>query len=353
MKKIIKIIIIILVFLLIDNIQAKIFNNRPVLKIVESYNGGNLYQRDNGILVYTYIFTDETKKTVFKWEKYSPPENNNMNDIDRYYKEKEYLNDGIEYWNGNLYYLGKKIPVHVDNIKQKFNNPNACFSKNRNVLLAYNDNGKVNIIYSNDMGESWNNISIEKNYNVQYITSPDNQTGYIVLISSKENSDIQTYIYASTDGYKTWNEVSKQDMKTNSEICFDQKDIGYFSKSEDEYYATEDGGKSFNKIISKMEAAKIAENEAKNEKYQYQGWKSDFKAILNSDGEIDIVSKLIKELQYNSEVYYFDKQWETDKYEGQLMWEIRLFDENDALTSLYIYIDAKNGEILGAGKLSD
>jgi len=67
------IIIVLLVFILIDSVQAKLFNNRPILKLVEDYNGGNLYQKDKGIFVYTYIFTDGTQKTVFRWEKYSPP----------------------------------------------------------------------------------------------------------------------------------------------------------------------------------------------------------------------------------------------------------------------------------------
>ena len=35
------------------------------------------------------------------------------------------------------------------------------------------------------------------------------------------------------------------------------------------------------------------------------------------------------------------------------MWKIRLFDENDPLTSLYIYIDAIDGDVIGAGASSD
>ena len=75
MSKCIKIFVIVilavLVFVLTDSIQAKLFNNRPILKLVEDYNGGNLYQKDKGILVYTYVYTDGTQKTVFRWEKYS------------------------------------------------------------------------------------------------------------------------------------------------------------------------------------------------------------------------------------------------------------------------------------------
>ena len=78
MKKGIKIFLIIFVILviaiLVDTIQAKVFDNRPLIKITENYNGGNVYQKDNGIFVYTYVFTNGEKVTVFRWEKYAPPE---------------------------------------------------------------------------------------------------------------------------------------------------------------------------------------------------------------------------------------------------------------------------------------
>lgn len=87
MKKSIKIILIVIVILLsillIDTAQAKLFNNRPVLKIIENYNGGNLYQKDKGILIYTYIYTDGTQKTVFRWEKYSPLEDPENQTVER------------------------------------------------------------------------------------------------------------------------------------------------------------------------------------------------------------------------------------------------------------------------------
>ena len=78
MKKKVKIFIIIfaiiVIVILADTIQAKCFNNRPLFKITENYNGGNVYQKDKGILVYTYVFSNKDKITVFKWEKYHPPE---------------------------------------------------------------------------------------------------------------------------------------------------------------------------------------------------------------------------------------------------------------------------------------
>lgn len=72
MNKKIKIVLITLLVLfniiVFDTIQAKVFNNKPFLKIVEYYDGGNLNQKHKGILVDTYIYNDGNMKTFFKWE---------------------------------------------------------------------------------------------------------------------------------------------------------------------------------------------------------------------------------------------------------------------------------------------
>lgn len=72
MKKIIKLsiitFIIIILILALDTAIAKIFNKSPIFKVTKYYNGGNLYSKEKGILVYTYTYTDGTKKTVFRWE---------------------------------------------------------------------------------------------------------------------------------------------------------------------------------------------------------------------------------------------------------------------------------------------
>ena len=69
LKKAMLIILAILSIVLIDTAQAKIFNNKPVIKIVEDYNGGDLYQKHKGILVDTYVYSDGSQVTAFKWEK--------------------------------------------------------------------------------------------------------------------------------------------------------------------------------------------------------------------------------------------------------------------------------------------
>lgn len=97
MKKVLSVILIIFgifaVILLIDTLQAKSLNNRPFIKVTENYDAGNLYQKDRGILVDTYIYTNGKEETVFKWEKYTysidnDEDNNKDSKQDKFGKHK-------------------------------------------------------------------------------------------------------------------------------------------------------------------------------------------------------------------------------------------------------------------------
>ncbi len=63
----------IIILIIIDISQALIFQNSPVLKIREHFDGGTLYYKDKGLITYTYNCIGEKRKTVLKWEKYSCP----------------------------------------------------------------------------------------------------------------------------------------------------------------------------------------------------------------------------------------------------------------------------------------
>ena len=113
--------------------------------------------------------------------------------------------------------------------------------------------------------------------------------------------------------------------------------------------------------VTKEEAATIAEEEAKNKKYQYQGWVSDFSATevwVDENGNYEISAELIYSLDDIHRIYYWEEDWAKDSninnlFKGQPVWCIRLGDKNDPLTNLYIYVDANNGKVVGAGKASD
>lgn len=115
------------------------------------------------------------------------------------------------------------------------------------------------------------------------------------------------------------------------------------------YYANINNTKT--EIISIEIASDIAEEETKKAKYQYQSWKFEFYRGESIDNSIS--GELILGLDDISRLYHWRAEWQNEEYEGKTMWKIRLFDKNDPLTSLYIYVDAINGEIIGAGASSD
>ena len=107
-KKYILIAVFSLIFLIIIDIsQALIFQNSPVLKIREHFDGGTLYYKDKGLITYTYNCIGEKRKTVLKWEKYSCPlkettfeiidESKNIKDftcaeaLEEIYRDDEYI----------------------------------------------------------------------------------------------------------------------------------------------------------------------------------------------------------------------------------------------------------------------
>ena len=107
-KKYILIAVFSLIFLIIIDIsQALIFQNSPVLKIREHFDGGTLYYKDKGLITYTYNCIGEKRKTVLKWEKFSCPlkettfeiidESKNIKDftcaeaLEEIYRDDEYI----------------------------------------------------------------------------------------------------------------------------------------------------------------------------------------------------------------------------------------------------------------------
>ena len=139
----------------------------------------------------------------------------------------------------------------------------------------------------------------------------------------------------------------------NSEIINSSDDEDYIVEyyvENGQYYANFNNKKV--KIISLDKACDIADNEAKKEKYQYQSWKSEFYS-RGKDKQDEAAVELISDLSIINKLYLWNKDWQVSDYKNTLMWQIRLFDENDPLTSLYIYVNAINGSIIGAGYSSD
>ena len=64
-----------------DFIVALLFNNSPIIKIRDYYNGGSTVYKDKGIFTNTYKCSDGKTKTVLKTTKYVCPMKDNEKDI--------------------------------------------------------------------------------------------------------------------------------------------------------------------------------------------------------------------------------------------------------------------------------
>ena len=193
MKKGIKIFLIIFVILviaiLVDTIQAKVFDNRPLIKITESYNGGNVYQKDNGIFVYTYVFTNGEKVTVFRWEKYAPPEEVSV-DIEAN-KEKSFLGKIVE---SNESYIIVE-PNENEEIRKSSDKISIGLGEYNDALYEIGTN--VKITYDGDVMETYpaqiKAIKIE-------VKSAEN---FEILFKDRKPIDSYNKIYAILDKSET------------------------------------------------------------------------------------------------------------------------------------------------------
>lgn len=165
----------------------------------------------------------------------------------------------------------------------------------------------------------------------------DNYIVNILIVSKVVNTKC---IYFNTNA----NELNVSKFSTN-----DNKNSVNYYVQDGKYYTNINNTKT--EIVSIETASNIAEEEAKKEKYQYQGWNSKF--YSKSDKDDSISGELIFELDDISKLYHWRTEWQNEVYEHKIMWKIRLVDKNDPLTNLYVYIDAISGSVIGAGAASD
>ena len=137
--------------------------------------------------------------------------------------------------------------------------------------------------------------------------------------------------------------------KENLNKSNDKYAVKYYIEN-NKYYSNFNNKKQ--EIISIEKACDIADIEAQKAKYQYQPWNSKFYSReTNQNGNESV--ELISNLSEINRLYNWNEGWRNLDYKNTLMWKVRLSDENDPLTNLYIYINAINGNIIGAGNSSD
>ena len=153
------------------------------------------------------------------------------------------------------------------------------------------------------------------------------------------------------------NEIIEKEKKIDENKTSEKSINSSLSQNEVKYvkensrnYAVEGSNKT--EIISKDKALEIANKEVQNEKYQFMDNEMKFKPSYNSQNELAI--SLIPRLSEYMRLAVWREEWKTDQFKEQLMWSVMFEDENydnSLKKCLYIFLNAKNGDLLGAGSL--
>ncbi len=238
-------------------------------------------------------------------------------------------------------------------------------------LLDTKVTGVYQKIIKEDNSE-YNNMLKKLNFKTQEIPKINfNKQNVIIVVSRYEIKEIETNI--GNIKYKLGNFLDEYIVNTlivskipNTnciyyEFVSEDLNVSEFTTNKNqngvEYYVQ--NGKYYTNVEHKKielinidEAVNIAEKEAKEEKYQYQGWKSKFYGKMNENDTISC-ELILGPKNMKSSTHFWREEWKQKPYEGKLMWVVRLFDRNDPLTTLFVYVDAVNGSIIGAGDASD
>ena len=266
--------------------------------------------------------------------------------------------------------LIKKLDIMTSESDKKYSfvEPINITSENKISKVTDNlnlENTKVAGVYKKVIQEDnneYNNMLKTLNFKAQELPKINfNKQNAIIVVSKFEIKEIETNI--GNIKYKLGNFLDEYIVnilivgKIPNTNCIyyeftsntDKNGVEYYVQNE-KYYTNIEHKKI--ELISLDEAIRIAENEAKKEKYQYQGWKSEFYSKINEKDTISCELILGPE-DMKSSTHFWTEKWKQKPYEGKLIWVVRLFDKNDPLTNLFVYVDAIDGNIIGAGAASD
>lgn len=95
LKVLVWILVLVVISIFIDTLQAKVFNNSPFIKITKNENGLIV---DKGVLVNTYI-VDGEKTTLFIWEEFS--KENSKNNAGSPYSDDQLETMALDYFMKN------------------------------------------------------------------------------------------------------------------------------------------------------------------------------------------------------------------------------------------------------------
>ncbi|WHY17570.1 M56 family metallopeptidase [Paenibacillus sp. G2S3] len=206
--------------------------------------------------------TDKTLKpgTIYSYS--SSGEQVVVHDAGNKYSVDESGNVSFSYRNGEIQ---AQAPLKLDTTGSELGMGRAdtgfFISEDKTAIVYGFADGKkspLQVLISDDMGETWNNYNIEgaKGYDAKFIGFTDKQNGWIVSGGSAGVGRSLNYVYLTFDGGKTWTEIGNpNDLYAESltGAGFSNKDIGflgfrYYEDNGPVIYWTKDKGQSWEKL---------------------------------------------------------------------------------------------------------
>ena len=226
-KKVLIVVGIILGVILLDSIQALVFNNNPIIKIKEYYNGGNLNYKSKGLLVDTINCSNGKKDTVIKGFSYSCNyEGGNYTLVDKTKEIKDFAcAEALE-----QFYEDENYTYYWNCIKNKY------------MIVKYKDGS--NELISEALKSSHIDIQVLDKFNIKYIK----------MEKEDEVADIKLNVVEPQNCNLKLNEYYKNNDRVIYTSCFDE--IYVIRKNSDAVmtlkYHLENVNQTFDRSISEL-----------------------------------------------------------------------------------------------------
>lgn len=151
-----------------------------------------------------------------------------------------------------------EVPGDFSEMYKSYTDYNYQISKEKTIFY-YVKNDKRYLVYSNDMGETWNTVEIDNSSSIRNINFVNSNVGYILKFDDITVGMARGKISKTVDGGETWNDIfwgigdDEKFFKAASQIKFINENIGFLTMpmvggESSEIYITKDGGNKFTKL---------------------------------------------------------------------------------------------------------
>ena len=209
---------------------------------------------DGGTITLVEVSMEKTIPEVLKCIDYKGNlQDYKIVDMDSYHYK---VNNGILYVKYDDEIV--EVPGEYSEMLSSFNDDNYIISKEKTVFF-YNDDDKKYLVYSDDMGKTWNKTELPKNESIESIQFITKDIGFMLRFNDVAMTLASGNIYKTTDGGKTWTVASSgirqgdsYSFSTGSRMKFIDKNLGFVTKPSVgtycELYITKDGGRNFEQV---------------------------------------------------------------------------------------------------------